>query len=40
MADEPDLFIVMEDLLPLSFCPGLILAVVLSELPLPPFLRR
>ena len=39
MADEPDLFIVMEDLLPLSLGPGLILAVVLSELPLPTFLR-
>ena len=39
MADEPDLLIVMEDLLPLSLGPGLILAVVLSELPLPTFLR-
>ena len=39
MANEPDLFIVMKDLPPLSFGPGLILAVVLSELPLPPFLR-
>jgi Lsr2 len=37
MADQPDLAVMVEDLLALSLRPCLILAVVLSELPLPLF---
>jgi hypothetical protein len=37
MADQPDLAVMVEDLLALSLRPRLVLAVVLSELPLPLF---
>jgi hypothetical protein len=37
MADQPDLAVMVEDLLALSLRPCLILAVVLSELLLPSF---
>jgi hypothetical protein len=37
MADQPDLAVVVEDVLALSLRPRLVLAVVLSELPLPLF---